>query len=206
MRPVLFFDFDNMLVDTDQMQRDFILKEYGVNLPRDVYLCGNSLCEIVNSFLPPDRQVEKHQFYDHWCNNLVMSHKLHEPVKPIPGVMEYLPRIARRYDSWVVTARVLSGRSVAEKLCLKFFGDAISGMHFVWSNGESKTRVERSKKDFIANFSGHKVAFFDDNPGEIRKVQGVIPSFLFDPLGIHKEERDIPHVVRSWSEIARTLL
>lgn len=64
----------------------------------------------------------------------------------------------------------------------------------------------KSKRDFIADFPGEKVAFFDDNPRDVREVQTVIPSYLFDPQGHHISETDIPNRVRSWKEISDLLL
>lgn len=48
---------------------------------------------------------------------------------------------------------------------------------------------------------GNNIAFFDDTPDEIINMQGIIPSYLFDPTGKHETLTDIKLRVDSWKKI-----
>jgi hypothetical protein len=207
MKPALFFDFDDTLVETREASKKYILHRYGVEMPKELYLCGNSLWVLVNSLLPPERRVEKDQFYQDWRDNFLTSDEHHRAVQPVREADVIVPQLSVRYDLWVVTARQEASQFVVARLCRRIFGRHITGMHFVWrGNDEVNSWEERSKKDFITNFAGEKVAFFDDNPGEVRAVQPLISAYLFDPLGFHREVTDIERRVSNWHEIADLLL
>jgi 5'(3')-deoxyribonucleotidase len=207
MKPTLFFDFDDVCVNHIDMLRVFIFQQFGVEIPAGHFICGNSIGKIVADLLPPDRKITSNRFYEVWATKGVISHELHAGVTPIPGALKYLPKLADKYDIWILTARMEDGRAVVERLCQKFFAGHISGFHFVWKRfGVEDFRQVKSKRDFIKDFSGVKVAFFDDNPGEIRAVQDILPAFLFDPHRVHLEEKDIKLRVSSWREISDLLL
>lgn len=207
MKPTLFFDFDDTLVDTQPVMRDFIAEYYGVRLPDDLYLCGNTLWKIVNSYLPPERQIPHDQFYEDWAEKFLISHEVHSKVTTMNRADVHIPRLASKYNLWIVTARQEGGLSVVTRLCQRLFGQHIQGIHFVWRRlSKNEFKLIMSKKDFIASFPGEKVAFFDDNPGEVREVQSILPTFLFDPFGLHLEVPDVKFRVESWDEIAEILL
>jgi hypothetical protein len=207
MKPALFFDFDDTLVETREASRRYIRHRYGVTMPEELYLCGNSLWIQVNELLPPGKKVEKDSFYVDWRDNFLTSDEWHEDARPIGEAPEVIAELSVHFVIWIVTARQLASRLVVEKLCQRFFGQHISGTHFVWDgDGKFQAWVERSKKDFISGFDGSKMAFIDDNPGEIQKVQEVLTSYLFDPAGFHHQVPGINFRVSSWREIAGILL
>ena len=123
------------------------------------------------------------------------------------GTEIFIPQLALRYDLWVVTARQDGCRHVVENLCKKFFSRSIVGMHFVWKRVAPMQFSENaSKKQFIASTRGEKIAFLDDNPNEVRNIEGLVPSYLLDPHQFHKKEHSIEHCVKSWAEFAELML
>ncbi|MEI6191292.1 MAG: hypothetical protein WCP24_02925 [bacterium] len=207
MKPVMFFDFDDMLMETREASIDYIRFRYKVAFPEEAYLCGNSLWQILSELLPAGEKLEKDNFYLDWRDNFLTSIDRHQKAKPVAGAVEVVPALSAQFDLWVVTARQEASKPVVLELCRRFFGQHITGVHFVWRGGdESKSWVSVPKKDFIANFPGESVAFFDDNPGEIMETQGVVSAYLFDQTGIHASVQGINNRVKSWEEIGQLFL
>ena len=73
MKPILFLDFDDTLVVTRHLVIQFLNSFYRIQIPSDMYLCGNSLEEVVNTYLPNNKQVTRHQLYDDYAINF--SHR-----------------------------------------------------------------------------------------------------------------------------------
>ena len=207
MKPILFFDFDDVLVYTRQVTIDFLTKFYGVQIPDELNYGGNSVWQMVVGLLPPEKKVSREQFYEDCAQHFLTSHDFHAKATPIAGAEMWVPRLAFKYDLWIVTARQEVSLPVVTKLSRKFFGNHIAGMHFVSRRlGERNFQLIKSKKDFIADFPGMKVAFFDDTPSEVREVQKVIPAYLFDPGHQYGDEPVIRRQGQSWEEIADLLL
>jgi len=105
-----------------------------------------------------------------------------------------------------VTARPKDGLSVIEHLIENHIPGCINGIHCVWEHlGDGKYN-EISKREFIKNFPGNKVGFIDDSASEILKVQDVLTSYLFDPLGVNDHIEEIYYRLRSWNEIGHYFL
>jgi len=207
MKPTLFFDFDDTSIVTRDAIRLYFKQRYGVDLPEGSYLHGKCIWKLINDFLPPDQMISRDAFYLDWRDGFLTSQEWHKNVRPVEGADNVIRRLARRYQLWIVIVRQQASSKLVSQLCQKFFGQCISGFHFVWSgDGHNSSWKEESKKDFIAGFPGDKVAFFDDSPDEIRNVQEVLPAYLFDPVGYHAEASDIRCRVKSWDEIATLLL
>ena len=171
MKPILFLDFDDTLVVTRHLVIQFLNSFYRIQIPSDMYLCGNSLEEVVNTYLPNNKQVTRHQLYDDYAINFLASKKIHDDAYPMEGTEIFIPQLALRYDLWVVTARQDGCRHVVENLCKKFFSRSIVGMHFVWKRVAPMQFSENaSKKQFIASTRGEKIAFLDDNPNEVNDM------------------------------------
>jgi hypothetical protein len=58
----------------------------------------------------------------------------------------------------------------------------------------------------MQNFKGKKIAFFDDSPKEILRVQSIIPSYLFDPNRLHDDLQDVNNRVHGWKHIGEVFL
>jgi FMN phosphatase YigB (HAD superfamily) len=114
-RPILFFDADGTLIDTDDLVIEYLSWRYKVTIPSGTYICGNNLEVFVNGLLPANRQVEREKFYDDYGQNFLTSRDWHSRVLPIKGVQECLPRLAERYD--------LYGRHHAEVDIINRFSD-----------------------------------------------------------------------------------
>jgi 5'(3')-deoxyribonucleotidase len=207
MKPIVFFDFDDTMVLTNPLVVAFLNSYYKIEIPTDVFLCGNSLEKVVNSLLPAHKAVTREELYEDYAKFFLGSREWHEKSYPLFESDVYVPKLASVYDLWIVTARQDGCRPLVEELCERFFPGHITGIHFVWKRvGVRDFQVNKTKSDFIASFTGEKVAYFDDNPGEIRRTRDVISSYLFDPHGHHHADTDIRHRVSSWEEIAHLLL
>jgi hypothetical protein len=206
-KKTVFFDFDDTMMETHPLLVAFLNQHYGIQIPLDIFLCGNSLDKVVNNFLPPHKAVSAEQLYEDYSRDFLGSRDWHDKAVPMEGACRHIPRLAARYNLWIVTARDDSSRPLLKELCKKFFGGHITGMHFVWKRvGVCDFKVNQTKCDFIAGFPGEKIAFFDDNPNEALKTDRVIKSFLYDPHRHHDARTDIAHRVHGWDEIASLLL
>lgn len=206
-KQVLFFDFDGFMFDTNPAVLDYIEHRYGVSLPRDVFHCGNSLDQVVSNKLPEGESVSREEFYDDYGVNFLPSLEWHSNVLPIENMAPVVKELRRKYTIYIVTARQSQGSEVLSALLEEHVPDCIAGIHCVWNKTAPMQFEERSKRSFIeSNSSGQKKAYFDDHPDEIRGVRDILPSYLFDPIGHHNDEKDIEQRVRSWSEIGELLL
>jgi len=104
MKPVLFFDFDDMLVLTMGLLRDFLNEHFSIKIPKGIFLCGYSLWGEVNDLLPPERKVTKDQFYEACAVGFLASRDWHLRAMPMPGAQECIPRLAGKYSLWLATA------------------------------------------------------------------------------------------------------
>lgn len=209
MKPVLFFDFDDTIFRIRHLMARFLKDHYDFDMDLGKFVNGSSLHELLNQHLPPNKQISATEFYSHCSANFTGSIEWHNEGEPVEGALDTIPRLHKEYDLWIVTARDSATRPAVEFILNKYFKEMFQGIHFVWKFDETKSEfVGTPKKDFIYNFDLHreKVAFFDDSPGEIEKVQDVIPSYLFDPHGFHVDEHLIRNRIISWQEIADLLL
>ena len=204
-KPVLFLDFDDVILPTREASVRFFKQHYGSQIPDDVYLCGHNLMELVFAHLPEDSVPTREEFYLHFGKNFLASLEWHEGIEPMKGSIEVIPQLSKQYDLWVATARLSYGRPVVKHLLSTFFPGHIKGVHHVWEHTEGLEFAGTPKKDFASRFE-HRRAFFDDNPIEIREMIGTVDSFLFDPLGYHLELEDIPNRIQSWEEIGNLFL
>jgi hypothetical protein len=204
-KPILFFDFDGLQFDTTPAIVAYMNKRYGMNSTAADYLNNPPLYTIVNSYCGEGTVTEDDANLD-LAENFLCCHETHKTVKPVPGFTVVLPRLAKRYEVWTVTARQTVGLSVIQGLLDAHVPDCVSGVHCVWEHVGNKVLKERSKRDFIASFDGPKLAFVDDSVREIVKVQDILPSFLFDPHGFNDGVVGIRNRIRSWHKIGELFL
>jgi len=202
MKPKIFFDFDDTLFVTKHLITRYIHEQYDVVLPPDEYHCGNSLYEIVVS-LRTDIKIDRETFWRSYAHDFLASTEWHKNIEPYPDMIETMQQLAKKYEIIIVTARQEISRPVVKQILDIYLPNTISHVHYVWKiiNG---IYVPYLKADFISDLSGEKVAFFDDNPGEIDACSSVIKTILFDPYYLHKGAITYTNV-HSWKEIGEFL-
>lgn len=204
-KPVVFFDFDDTKIDTIPAMMVCINRHFGIGCTRDDFVGNPSLELVLNKYLPKERHLTRDQAYQWLTADFLCSAPIHEGIPLIEDVLEILPRIARKYEIWTVTAREKVCAHIVRNVLDRYLPGCVAGIHCVWEREDGIYRGV-SKREFISNFNAQKEAFFDDSPGEVLSVGDVIPSYLFDPYGHHDYIADIDLRVRSWREIATVLL
>ncbi|HRH31243.1 MAG TPA: hypothetical protein PK950_01085 [Candidatus Paceibacterota bacterium] len=208
-KPVLFLDFDGLQFDTIDSHKDYINEKYGIATIRSDYIDNNhGLHAIIKKYLPVDMHdsIIPEQVYADIGENLNASIERNMNLIPIEGMREIVPMLAEKYELWTVTARQKSSLEVIEYLQTKHVPNCVIGIHCVWDHLGDYKFHGHSKRDFIANFQGEKVAFIDDSLSEILDMQDIVPSYLFDPRRIHINHPKVQHRVISWEEIGRAFL
>lgn len=204
--PVLFFDFDGFKFDTFQIHIEYINQKYHIETVESDYIGNPHLDLVINKYLPKNKHVSYGFVYEDIGKNLLGSVDWHNKVKPMKDMVTVVKNLSKKYDIITVTARQKSSLNVIEYLINKYIPECISDIHCVWEHLGSGKFKEYSKKEFILNHQGEKVGFFDDSPKEILPLCDHLPSYLFDPKGLHDENKQIKNRVRSWKEIENLLL
>lgn len=204
-KPAVFFDFDDLKIDTVPAMIAHVNEHYGIASVRSDYLNGIYLEEVINRHLPKERHVSREEAYLSLAEKFLCSIDLHEAIPLIDGVIEVLPQIAQRYEVWTVTARQKVSMHVVKHVLDRHVPGCVTGIHCVWDRRDGAYHAI-TKREFISGFEGEKVAFFDDTPREVLEVQDVVPSYLFDPHGLYDGMQEIRARVRSWREIGQILL
>lgn len=201
----MFFDFDDTKIDTIPAMMVCINRHFGIECIRGDFVGNPSLELVLNKHLPKERHLTREQAYQWLTSDFLCSASIHDDIPFIEDVIVTLPRIARKYEIWTVTAREKVSAHIVRSMLDRYLPGCVAGIHCVWDRqGDTYNRV--SKREFISSFNAQKEAFFDDSPGEVLDVGEVIPSYLFDPHGHHDYIADIDLRVRSWREIATVLL
>ncbi|MEY2640873.1 MAG: hypothetical protein RL150_266 [Candidatus Parcubacteria bacterium] len=203
MIPTLFLDIDDTLLSHTPLARDFILDQYGLELPQDFH-SGYDLFGMVEAHLSPERKLLKYDFWAHYTDNFLLSRDPRYKHEPLPGATETVAALSCKYDLWVVTARPCICKEVTEDTLDQFFPNCFQGIHFVWKR-EGGKHTERPKRDFITEI-GSGLALIDDNPEQIIAAQSAIEPVLFDPHDHHRNHPEIKVRVKSWSDIADRFL
>lgn len=205
-RPALFFDFDDSLVQTTPVIRQYIFETYSVRLP-DGYVCGHSLDAIVQERLPRGAHFDRAQFWKRQRTEFQQSKKWMRKLKPVEDAPEVIQYLTKTYELWLVTARDKQGLTLIGDTLDMLYPEAFTGIHCVYHNHRDGKYTKEPKHAFMERFHrDHRIGFIDDHPQEIKDASHAVTSYLFDPNHWHDNESDITHRVHSWAEIADTLL
>lgn len=204
MKPHIFLDFDGLKFDTIPSMVSFINRTYKIESVIEDYT-GSCPLELIVKKYDPSCRLSEDDVFLHFGNNFLTSIEWHKEVLPLDGMCEVVSRLASKYTIWTVTARQKCSLPAIEYLLDKYIPGCISGIHCVWDYVDGKYQSV-DKREFISNVPGEKIAFFDDSKGEILKMQETIPSYLFDPSGLHDSDQSINNRIRSWWEIGEMLL
>jgi 5'(3')-deoxyribonucleotidase len=204
-KPNAFFDLDGMKFDTVGAHMEYINQRYGINSIITDYLDNPSLEKVVKKYRP-DFAGTRDEVYRDIQKNLLYVIDAHKEIKPFPGMVEVITEVTKKYNLFTVTARPRQGIQVIEYLLETHIPGAIGHVHCVW-NHTTDGVIESPKHEFIKSVKGDNVAFFDDAPNEIRKMEGIIKSYLFDPQRHYDgQHKDLAFRAYSWYEIGDILL
>ncbi len=206
-KPVLFFDFDGLKFDTLEIHIQYINQKYGIRTVESDYLDNPDLSLVINKYLPDkNTHFTKDYVYQDISKNLMESIDWHKKVEPFQDMPEIVKDLYKKYEMITVTARPTNSITVIKQLIKQHIPGCIENVHCVHELLEDGTFKVLPKKDFILNHPGEKIGFFDDSPKEILRVHDVIPSYLFDPTGLHDSNSDIENRIRSWKQIGDLFL
>lgn len=198
-------DWDGVLFQTEDAFNAFLMAHYGIRIPENTPHCGYSMETLVLSQIPEENRPTLHAFYRHLGSEFLASPHWHKDVEPMEDSVEVVHELAQKFDFFVATARQPVSSVVVESLTGKHFPDIVRGFHYVYTLHDTGS-VAVPKRQFFERFEPHRRAgFADDNPKEVRSMQGVAPSFLFDPKGYYTHVTDCERVT-SWRSLGDLLL
>lgn len=201
----LFFDLDGMTFDTLPSTVRFINHHYGTNLEtKDILNRGSEIDAVLRQHTG-DNSITKDDFYNLYGKEYLTSVEWHADATPMPYAPEIIGKLSQQYTIHTVTARQQVGINVIKHLIGKHLQGKIENIHCVWRKNEFGEFYKIPKHEYIQNVNGLKLAFFDDSHHEIESMQGILPSFLFDPYNFHPEVSDAKKV-KSWLEIGEIYL
>ena len=203
MKPALISDWDSVLFWTDPGFNAYLLHHYGITIPDDVPLCGYSIQSLLLDRLPAETRPTIEAFYQHVGDVYHATMLWHESAIPVEDSVEVVQELSHKYDLYVATARMTTSAQIVEGLTGIHFPNIFSGYHYVHRIIDGKI-VGTPKRTFAERLQSC-VGFVDDNLREIREMGDLVPSYLFDPKGFHRDVTDCTRVT-SWRELADRLL
>lgn len=206
LKPYIFFDFDGVKFDTIPAHAEYMNETYNINSVYSDYFNNPPLIDVVKKYRI-DLDITDAEVWEDLTKNFHRSIKRHVNIPPFEGMCEIMPKLAEKFNLVTVTARPIDGMHVIQHMLDKHIPRCISGIHCVWKHeGNRKFTKIATKRDFILSIQGEKIAFFDDSPKEIGRVQDIIPSYLFDTKNHHAKASNIQHRTHSWEGIEKILL
>ena len=206
-KPVVFLDFDGMKFETITAHTKFINERYGIQTTALEHEHTQHRLDLLIKKHRSDITLSKDEIYTETGVHFLASIPRHEEVVPMEEEMpDVVKRLAAKYTLITVTARQTVGLDVIRYLIDKYIPGCISLIHCVYENRTDGGFNHFPKNEFIKNFVGEKVAFFDDSPTEILEMQTTLTSYLYDPFGKYTDRTEIKNHIKSWKEIGALLL
>lgn len=206
MKPYLFFDFDELKFNTTPALVSYVNQRWKIDSIHSDYVNNNDNLDLIIKKYRTDIEINRGEIYEDIGKNFHSSILQQKDVQPMKDMCEIVTLLSKKYTLWTVTARQKAGMHVIQYLLDKHIPGCITGIHCVWEHMGNGNYKEISKKDFVESVSGEKVAFIDDSPKEILKMQATIPSYLFDPDRLHEGLTQVDNRVYGWKEIGERFL
>ncbi len=196
-------DFDQTMFDTDPAIVAYINKRWEINSKQSDYLDNGGFHKIVQKYTG-NSLITFEDVYGDYRKNFVTSFYWHENVEPMKDMSKVVYQLSKKYKFLVATMRNEEGNTIIKTLLEKFIPGTVDYVHHVLRRNDVGYQ-EFSKRDFILSLSGNRIGFIDDSTREILGVKDIIPSYLFDPNGLH-DSIDGAHKVTGWKEIGDLFL
>jgi 5'(3')-deoxyribonucleotidase len=203
-KPNIFLDLDGMKFDTLPAIVSFVNDFFGIKSTIDEYP-GNNIYDVFKKHLPYGK-LTSDQFHLQMSKNFYSSIKHHETIMPMDNMCEVVSELSKKYNLYTVTARINQGLKVIEFLLNKHIPGCIKEIHCVHEYQPNGIFKADPKISFIERIKGRNIAFIDDTPEEIIRVQDIIPSYLFDPTNHHYSKKEIKNRVKNWEQIGKFFL
>lgn len=186
----IFFDLDGMKFNSLPAYVLYINNRWNIKTELEHYFDkGSRLEEIVREHTG-NHLLTRDEVFGDFKKNFLTSIDWHKNILPMPDMVEVIKELASKYKLYTVTARHREGLHVINYLIGKYIPNCISYVHCVSDIVDGK-HISISKRDFISSIQGNKIAFLDDSLHEIEDTMDIIPSYLFDPNNLHKDNADI---------------
>ena len=203
MKPFFLTDFDNSVLDTRRCHSSYINNTYGIkSIPED-FVNNASFAEVIKKY-NEDSIVTDNEVLLHLGECFHSSFRWHREILPIDKyVARVLFELSKKYNVVIATKRPDFSAHVVRELLEEYFPKCISFVHFVNRRISHNKYEEIYKPDFVRSLGADRVvSFVDDSTEEIKMMQDLIPSHLFDPWFLFKNEINIKNqLVHDWDEI-----
>lgn len=204
-KPIIITDFDGFKFHTTEAHVAFFNHFYKIQISIEECAGHQAWDTVINRYLT-DKHVTLNDIYVDATEHFYGSIDWHATIVPLEGMASSLKRLTEKYKLITVSAREKSSVSVIEHFLNKYMPGCISEIYCMYKYVGNGKFEGMSKREFIENYPGKKIAFLDDTPSEILDTQDIIPSYLFDPLGYHDGDTRILHRVKSPEEIEKLFL
>lgn len=200
-------DFDNTAVDTRMAHCLYLNHVYGIDsVPED--FVNNASLEAVIKKYDSNSNITDTEALTHLGEYFHTSYDWHKEVMPIDEhVVEILAELSKKYNMVLATARPDSSNEIVRYLLEMHFPKCIEQIHFVHKRLGYGKWDKIPKREFVQSIGPESfVAFIDDSTKEIREMQDVIQSYLFDPWFLHTDVNDIKNRVPNWKKVGNLYL
>lgn len=195
----LILDFDNTQFNSLPVLTEFINQMFGIESTLEDH-----------SHLKIEQILEKYEaqtdftldeIYYYFVQRFQTSIKWQSIIKPMPGLTEVLPRIARQYNIYTCSSGQTAGIDNIRRLSEEYVPSCIKDIHCVYTYvGPGYTKI--SKADFIKSLPGENVLFIDDCINELTEVKDLVPTLLF---GQTKNQQHCFSCAANWWEVEKVL-
>ena len=208
MKKKFLIDFDNTPVDTRKCHSDYVNYTYDIQSVPEEFVNNASIASIIKKHWK-DFDISDVEVMEHMGVYFHTSTNWHKNAKPIDEhVCNILTELSKKYELVVATARQdRSEKLVRHLLELHFPLCVIEKIHFVHTRVSHEKFIHIPKRQFVQEVGPNKfVCFVDDSTKEIKNMQDLIPSHLFDAWNLFENVSDIQSRVSSWKTIGELYL
>lgn len=202
MENILILDFDETMFQTKKLEIKYIEKIYNLKIDHYKY---QKYGKIIAINVKKQNIITNYSSF--WRNHLEMYQTdifFHKLIEPFPDMIKTVQDLSKKYKIVIATGRINISKFVIQDILDKFIPNCISDIHCVWRTENGK-HIKSSKKEYVKQLEGKKIAFLDDNIDELIEMDNLIPCYLFRPY-----LNSVPHkniqIISSWKEISGKFL
>jgi FMN phosphatase YigB (HAD superfamily) len=207
MKEIFIMDFDNTVLDTRKCHSLYVNHIYQIKSVPEDFVNNAPIAGVIRKY-DTNSSVTDEQALVHLCEEFHTSRAWHMHAEPIDDdVADVLYALSRKYELILATARHDFSEDIVRELLELNFPECVNSIHFVHRRIAYGQYTRTPKRNFVELLGPDRfAAFVDDSVNEIKMMQSLIPSYLFDPWHLHGDVGGILNRTDSWNEIGKLFL
>ncbi len=183
-KKLLIFDYDGVLFDTIPKHIEYLNNRFSIeSVPEDY---GDGPWHLVIEKYT-GLTLTREQLHQDILKNFLMSKDWHRDICPMDGMVKTIKSLYKKgFTLMIATRRFKEGRFVIVDSLNRYHIASCFEIIHCTSQDLGHTILQEPKKKFLRAITGEKTGFFDDTLKEIEEAKDILPSYLFDPLGLNK--------------------